>query len=182
MDDQINTALIGFGLSGRVFHAPFIHTHPGFHLSVVLERHLEESKKIYPYTEVVRSFKDILNRSDIDLVVVGTPNTLHYPMVKDALGAGKHVIVEKPIATTIEDADRMITAANKSTGMLIQCYPCRYHPTSIHIKNAIDNGEFGTLTAINTTNHGRMPPHEGVDAWFSTKRQFWIVGRESFEQ
>ncbi len=57
---EIQTAIIGFGLSGRVFHAPFISTHPGFKLTKVVERQGNSSKDIYPDVEIVRDYKDLL--------------------------------------------------------------------------------------------------------------------------
>ena len=91
MDKIINTAIVGFGLSGRVFHAPFIHVHPGFRLSKVVERHSENAKEIYPDVEIVRDLKDVLKDEKIDLVVIGTPNILHFEMAKACLEAGKHI-------------------------------------------------------------------------------------------
>ena len=81
MNRSINTGIIGFGLSAKVFHAPFIHSHPGFNLSAVVERNHQHSKMIYPDVEVLKQHGNLLADDHIDLLVVATPNTLHYPMV-----------------------------------------------------------------------------------------------------
>ena len=145
MNEQINTALIGFGLSGRVFHAPFIHTHPGFHLTAVVERKREDSLKIYPYTELVRDYKNILVRKDIDLVVVGTPNTLHFSMVKDALESGKHVVVEKPFVPASREADELIGISEKTGKKIFVYQNRRWDGDFLTIRKLINDGSLGDI-------------------------------------
>ena len=102
----IRVGLAGFGMSGRLFHAPFLHADPHFSLRRVYERASERAKEEYPEAEVVHSFEALLTE-DIDLVVITTPNALHVPMVEAALRAGKHVVVEKPIAASREEAEAL---------------------------------------------------------------------------
>lgn len=89
MSKKINTALIGFGMSGEYFHAPFLNANPNFNLMKIVERHNERSKQLYPYVEVVKNFDEILKDEEIDLVVINTPNHLHYQMAKEALLSGE---------------------------------------------------------------------------------------------
>jgi predicted dehydrogenase len=124
MKKKLNTAIVGFGLSGRVFHAPFIHVHPGFHLAKVVERHSENAKEIYPDVKIVRDLKDVLDDKFIDLVVIGTPNIYHYEMAKACLEAGKHIVVEKPFMPTSAEADKIIELAN-SKGLHVFVYQNR---------------------------------------------------------
>lgn len=107
----IDVGLIGYGLSGKVFHAPFLDMNPGFRLKSVVERHNSISKKDYPYVNVLKDYRDLLDDQEIELVVIATPNTLHFQMVKDALLAGKNVVVEKPFTPTIIEADELIELA-----------------------------------------------------------------------
>ncbi len=100
----IRTAILSFGLSGRVFHAPFIHQHPGYELVSIWERTKSESVEIYPYVKIVRSLEEILNDSNIDLVIVNTPTGTHYDYAKKVLEAGKHAVVEKAFTSTVEEA------------------------------------------------------------------------------
>mgnify|MGYP000956219649 CR=1 FL=1 len=120
-------------------------------------------EKLYP------NYEELCKDPAIDCVLVTTENVNHTKVAISALKNNKHVIVEKPIATTLEEADEMLKVANNSQGKLVQCYPCRYHPTSQTIKKMFDSNAFGSVLAISATNHGRMPPHSGVDEWFSTK-------------
>ncbi len=145
MRQIINTGIIGFGLSGRVFHAPFVHTHPGYNLKKVIERHNNDSKKIYPYVEVVRDYKDLLADKDIDLIVVTTENTLHFPMVKESLLAGKNVVVEKPFTPASDEADELIELS-ETTGKKIFVYQNRrWDGDFMTIKKILNDGILGDI-------------------------------------
>lgn len=107
----IKTGIIGFGLSGKVFHAPFLHTHPGFSIHSIVERHLDESAKNYPYARIDRDYSIMLQDEEIELVVICVPNMLHYQVARDCLLAGKHIVIEKPFTPTAEEADDLIELA-----------------------------------------------------------------------
>ncbi len=111
MSKVINTALVGFGMSGEYFHAPFLNADPGFILMKVVERHGEKSKQLYPYIKVAKDFQEVLEDKSIDLIIVNTPNHLHYEMAKKALLACKHVVVEKPFAASASEAEELIKIA-----------------------------------------------------------------------
>ncbi len=120
----INTAILSFGMSGRVFHAPFIHLHPGFKLVGALERTKNESLQFYPDIHIYRSLEEVLNDSTIVLVVVNTPTNTHFEFCKKALEAGKHVVVEKAFTTTVDEAIELIQIA-KSRNLLLSVYQNR---------------------------------------------------------
>jgi predicted dehydrogenase len=107
----------------------------------------------------------------VDAVLVTTETVHHVDAALAAIEHGKHVIVEKPIATRLEDAKRMIDAASRHGVKLFQCYPCRYHPSAQRAKAAIASGEAGDILGITSTNHGRMPdPRDPATAWFSSRQ------------
>ncbi len=114
MEKNIRVGLVGFGKSGRVFHAPFLHINPHFELTAVVERHRNEAEKMYPYIQTERSLEALLQRDDIDLVVITTPNETHYPYTMKALEAGKHVVLEKPFANNSEEARSMVEAGQQT--------------------------------------------------------------------
>ena len=97
----IKTALCSFGMSGWVFHAPFIAVNPGFELYAVWERTKNLAVAAYPFVKTVRSLDEILEDDSIELVVINTPNVTHYEYATKALQAGKHIIVEKPFTVTV---------------------------------------------------------------------------------
>lgn len=121
---KINSALLSFGMSGKVFHAPFIHNHPGFELSGVLERTKNESRLIYPGIHIYRTLEEVLDDPTIELVVVNTPTQTHFDFAKKALLAGKHVVVEKAFTTTVEEAKYLMELA-KELGLVIAVYQNR---------------------------------------------------------
>lgn len=120
---HIRVGLAGFGMSGQIFQAPFINCHSGYQLKKVFERTSEKSKLEYPNVEVVRSFEALLS-PEIDLVVISTPNQYHFPMAKEAINAGKHVVVEKPVAATSKQACELCELA-KSKNVIFSVYQNR---------------------------------------------------------
>jgi predicted dehydrogenase len=77
----VKVGLCAFGMSGKVFHAPFLKEHPGFFMSAVVERSKEESKEKYSETTIYRSVEEMLANADIELVVVNTPVQTHFEYV-----------------------------------------------------------------------------------------------------
>ena len=164
MPDVINTAIIGFGLSGKVFHAPFIHTHPGFHLSVVVERHEQLSKTIYPYVDILKDYSFLLEDHTIDLVVVATPNVYHFPMVRELLHAGKHVVVEKPFVPTSAEADELISLAKRVEKKIFVYHNRRWDGDFLTIKKLINDGRLGEVKYYEE-HFDRYSPEMKAGAW-----------------
>jgi len=111
MGNEINVGLIGYGMAARVFHAPIIESVPGLRLRKVVERHADDSRKRYPWVEVVGDHNILLRDDGIELVVIATPNASHFDLARQSLLAGKHVVVEKPFTTASGDAQQLITLA-----------------------------------------------------------------------
>src|ERR1700749_1030466 len=109
----IKTALCSFGMSGKVFHAPFLHLNPGYDLYAVWERDKNLAVALYPYVKTYRSLEEILGDPAIELVVVNTPNYTHFEYTQKALLAGKHVVVEKPFAVTVKEGEELTALAKK---------------------------------------------------------------------
>ena len=107
----INTAICSFGMSGVVFHAPFINHHPGFNLYGVWERTKNLAAEKYPGIKTFRSLEEILADDAVDLVIINTPNYTHYDYTKKAILANKHVIVEKPFTNTVAEGEELIALA-----------------------------------------------------------------------
>jgi predicted dehydrogenase len=145
MKKKINTAIVGFGMSGEYFHAPFLNANPGFNLVKVVERHSERSKQLYPYVNVVKDFDNILNDDKIDLVIINTPNSFHYEMGNQALSAGKHVIVEKPFTRTVKEAKVLIELASKEKKILSVFQNRRWDGDFLTVKKIIENKLLGDL-------------------------------------
>nr|WP_315163468.1 Gfo/Idh/MocA family oxidoreductase [uncultured Flavobacterium sp.] len=116
---QIKTALLSYGMSGKVFHAPFLNFHAGFELKGSWERSKKLIQADYPSVKSYASIDDLLE-DDIDLVVVNTPVETHYEYAKKALLAGKHTLVEKAFTTTVAQAQELAKlAAEKSLKLAV---------------------------------------------------------------
>ncbi len=113
MKHSIKTAITSFGMSGLVFHGPLLKVNQQFEVCNILERTKSISAKMFPDAKIVRSFNDILENKEIELVMVNTPDLYHYEMVKQALLSGKHVVVEKPITQQIAQAQALVDLANE---------------------------------------------------------------------
>jgi len=111
---MIRVGLVGFGLAGRVFHAPLISSVEGYEFVSVVERSTNEAEKRYPGIKTVRSVEELLADKTIQLIIVASPNATHYDFTRKALEAGKHVVVDKPMAMlSIEIAEIIPLAASK---------------------------------------------------------------------
>src|SRR5438046_6741786 len=111
MRNEINVGLVGFGLAGRVFHAPVIQSVPNLKLRKVVERHSEHSRQKYPAVQVVRDAVELFADPAIDLVVITTPNDSHFDLARKALLAHKHGVVEKPFNNTSREGKELISLA-----------------------------------------------------------------------
>lgn len=134
--NKIKTALCSFGMSGKLFHAPFIHANPAFELYAVLERTKQLAKEKYPHIKTYTSLEELLSDDNIDLIVVNTPNATHYEFTKRALLAGKHVVVEKPFTTEVKEAEELVELA-KSTNKILSVYHNRRWDSDFKTVNKI---------------------------------------------
>ena len=140
----IRTAIAGFGLSGKIFQAPFLHADPNFELRKVYERKTERSKEEYPYVTVVRSFDELLT-DDIDLVVISTPNDTHVPFAQMAMRAGKHVVVETPVAATSTEAASLCRLSRQKGVVFTVFQNRRLDSDFLTVKSLIEGGALGEV-------------------------------------
>ncbi len=143
--NPIQTALASYGMSGKVFHAPFLTVNPQFALKKIVERHKNNASQDYSDVEVVRDFQDILDDAAIELVIVNTPNALHYEMARKALEAGKHVVVEKPLTPTKKEADQLIALAKEQEKVLTVFQNRRWDSDFLTVQSVITEGLLGRL-------------------------------------
>jgi predicted dehydrogenase len=109
------------------------------------------------------SVEELLADESISAVCIGSANARHRKDVELAAEAGKNVMVEKPIATTIEDAEHMIAKCKKEDVFLQVAFVMRYSPIALEAKAAIESGSVGEIQAISGTNHGSMPGNWFID-------------------
>ena len=143
--NPIKTALCSFGMSGWVFHAPFLQVHPGFDLYAVWERSKKLAQEKYPNVKSYDTLDELLKDEAIELVVVNTPNYTHYDYAKEALQAGKHVVVEKPFTVNSKEGKELIQLAKKKKKKLSVYQNRRYDSDYKAIKNVIQEKLLGNV-------------------------------------
>lgn len=141
----VKAGLCAFGMSGKVFHAPFLKEHPGFFISAVVERSKEESKEKYPEATIYRSVEEMLQGADIELVVINTPVQTHYEYAKMALEAGKNIIVEKPFTVNVEEAEELVKLAEEK-GLFLSVYQNRrFDRDFLQVQKILKDGKLGSV-------------------------------------
>lgn len=147
---RIKVGMAAFGMSGKVFHAPLIEAHPYMELTVVHERNSEKSKEKYPSVKVVKDFDEIIGDENIDLVVVNTPQHLHFDMSRKALLAGKHVVVEKPFTVTSEEAQELISISRRNYKVLAVFQNRRWDGDFLTVQKIVENKVLGNIVEFET--------------------------------
>ncbi|MEN8202281.1 MAG: Gfo/Idh/MocA family oxidoreductase [Bacteroidota bacterium] len=142
---QINAALSSYGMSGKVFHGPLLQAHPGFKISKILERKRDDSAEMHPEAMIVRDYNAILEDPEIALIVVNTPDHLHFDMCTEALQAGKHVVVEKPFTLRTSEAQQLIRLARERACILTVFHNRRWDGDFLTVKEIISSGRLGRL-------------------------------------
>ena len=112
------------------------------------ENRLNHIKGLYPRIEAAKGYREMLDKKEIDAVIVATPVETHYRIAKDALNAGKHVLIEKPITGSSKDAAELIRIAEKKGMVLMVDHTFEYSPSARKIKEIIRNGELGSIFTI----------------------------------
>ena len=140
----IQVGIVGFGLSGKVFHAPFIANNPLFNLHTIVTTG-KEAGILYPKTRILPDFQSLCDDPDIDLIVVCTPSALHAGQAKLAMQSGKHVIVEKPFAMNSNEVFDMNETAKMTGKLLFPFHNRRWDGDFKTLKHLIDEGYLGNV-------------------------------------
>src|SRR4030042_3886520 len=142
---QIVTAIASYGMSGSTFHAPLLHTHRGFFLKTIMQRHSRSALEKYPYVTIVKSYEELLSDKEIELIIVNSPDNTHFELASEALKAGKHVIVEKPFTTNVNDGEKLIALAGKKHRILSVFQSRRWDGDFLTVQKIIRNKALGRL-------------------------------------
>jgi len=141
----INTALLSYGMSGEIFHAPLIAAHAGFRLSKIVQRKTATAHRRYSSVQVVNSVDEVLRDDGIELVVINTPNETHFDFTVRVLEAGKHAIVEKPFSVTTSEADTLIALARKHDRVLTVFQNRRWDGDFLTLKQVVEQRLVGKI-------------------------------------
>ena len=146
MVQDLNVALVGYGMAGKVFHGPLIATTPGLALRTIVSSRTAEVSADFPRARVVADLDTALADPAIDLVVVATPDALHAAHGHAALDAGKHVVIDKPFATTLADAEPLADHARRAGRLLSVFHNRRWDSDFLTLRRLIADGALGEVT------------------------------------
>jgi scyllo-inositol 2-dehydrogenase (NADP+) len=160
----MKTGIAGYGVAAQFMHLPFIITNPEFELKTILQRHGDTAKNKYPSVQIVRSIGEMLADESLELIVITTPNDSHFEYAKEALEAGKHVVLEKPFTITSSDAKKLILLA-KDKGRVLSVYQNRrYVSDFLTIKQLLKEKKLGEIVEYEA-HYDRYRPELRPDAW-----------------
>jgi scyllo-inositol 2-dehydrogenase (NADP+) len=145
MQKPIATALLAYGMSGKIFHAPFVNFHQGFNFKGVFEHNNKRVQADYPDVKSYDTLDEVLNDAEIELVIVNTPSNLHVEHTKKALLAGKHVLVEKPFAPTVEEAKELFDLGRKVNRKIMIYQNRRFSSDFAVTRDVFESGKLGDI-------------------------------------
>ncbi len=174
---MINVGLIGFGFGGRVFHAPMISAVEGLRLAAIVQRSnrptsansaqmwgTELPEILYPGTRIARSVEEILAIPEIDLITVTTPNKTHFEIAKKCLEAGKHVVIDKPFAATLAEAQELRELARARRKVLSVYQNRRWDSDFLTVHKLVRDGVLGRI-AMFEAHYDRFRPELRAGSW-----------------
>ena len=141
---MIKTAVIGFGLSARVFHLPFIATNSAFKLTGISTSQ-SDAAKCWPDVQIFPDAESLIHHSDASLIVITAPNRAHFILAKTALLAGKDVLVEKPLAVTAAEAIELQVLAEQLQRKLAVFHNRRFDDDFLALQQLVRSEKLGTV-------------------------------------
>ncbi|MBB3347140.1 oxidoreductase [Sphingomonas sp. BK069] len=147
MTDRIGVGLIGYGLGGRAFHAPYIATTPGLELRGIVSRDPAKVHADWSAAPVLPDVAGLLDDESVTLVVVSSPDHLHVAHAEAALAAGKHVLVDKPFATSLTEARGLIAAVERAGRLLTVFHNRRWDADFLTLRGLIEDGTLGDVVS-----------------------------------
>ncbi len=148
---DLGIGMVGYGLAGRLFHAPFIDAVNGLRIRAVATANPDrrtQALRDHPDAEIVGSVDALLERPDVDIVVVVTPNRSHAAIGIQALAAGRDVVVDKPIAMSVPEAEELLDAADRAGRVLSVYQNRRWDGDFQTVRSLIDGGALGKIDSL----------------------------------
>lgn len=177
---MIGVGIIGCGKIAQIRHIPEYLENGRVKLTAFYDLNYERAKalaEVYGGT-ACKSYEELLNRSDVDAVSVCTATSDHGKITVDALNAGKHVLCEKPMAASLEEAEAMVEAANKNGRYLMIDQNQRLTKGHQYAKRLIERGEIGKIITFQTSfGHGgpeKWSIDSGKSTWFFDKKRAFM--------
>jgi predicted dehydrogenase len=148
---EIGVGLVGYGLAGRAFHSPFINAVDGLRLAAIVTTDPGRRARAateHPEAVLLATPDALFEQADVELVVVAAPNSLHAPIGTQALAAGRHVVVDKPIGLDVREAEGLMDAAAKSGRILSVYQNRRWDGDFLTLRRLIDAAALGPIDSL----------------------------------
>ncbi|KAI3394932.1 hypothetical protein diail_2104 [Diaporthe ilicicola] len=169
-DKVFNVSIIGYGLSAKVFHIPFVGATKQLKLHSILQRKPSEGNSApddHPSVKHYTSIDSVLDDPEIDLVVLSTPPNSHFDMTKRLLEGGKHVLVEKPFVPTSAEAEELARLARDKNRLLCVYQNRRWDADFLTVQHLLHDGKLGRVYEFDT-HYDRYRPDNPTSSWKST--------------
>ena len=153
----VKTAILSYGMSGKIFQAPFLNLHPGFEIAGCWERSKKLIQEDYPNVKSYPTLESVLEDPEVELVIVNTPINTHFEYAKKALEAGKHAVVEKAFTVTAAEAQELKDLADEK-GLKLSVFQNRRWDSDFKtVKKVIQSGVLGELTEVTIAYEQHLP-------------------------
>jgi predicted dehydrogenase len=187
MAADIGIGIVGFGVAGRVFHAPLISSVEGWRLDGIVARsNAADAQARYPKTRVVPSLGALLEDKNIRVVVVASPNATHAQFATEALEAGRDVVIDKPFATSSADAERLIALAERRKRVLTVFHNRRWDGDFLTARSLLEKETLGRLVLFESHFDRYAPSLNWVKPWKEAKDSsgglLWDLGPHLVDQ
>jgi scyllo-inositol 2-dehydrogenase (NADP+) len=162
---ELRVALAGYGLAGAAFHAPLVAATEGLELAAVVTRSAErraELAEAFPEVRAVDALGDALEACDV--VVIASPNRFHAALAREAIAAGKHVVIDKPVAVTAREARELRDAAVEAGVVAAAFHNRRWDDDFLTLRRELDAGRFGRVVTFESR-FDRWRPVVKEGAW-----------------
>jgi predicted dehydrogenase len=151
--EAIRTAIFGTGFMGRV-HLEGVRRVDSVEVAAIVGRNAEKAHRLgtgFAVPAITPDYKEVLRDPAVDVVHICTPNAQHFPMVKDALLAGKHVLCEKPLATSVAEGEELVSLAAKRGLRNCVCHNLRYYAMVQQMRRMREAGDLGEILVVQGT-------------------------------
>ena len=161
---MIRVGVVGYGLGGKVFHAPMVAAVEGLELAGVVERRTRHAETEYPGIAIYTSLSEMLADKTIELVAISTPTPTHAPLAIEALRAGRHVVIDKPTGATSAEVAEMAAEAKKAGKLLIPYQNRRWDGDFRTLHKLLQEQKLGRVVSFTST-FGRWRPTPNHRLW-----------------
>ncbi|KWC38956.1 oxidoreductase [Burkholderia ubonensis] len=161
MSSLLRIGLMGFGFAGATFHAPVIAASGRTQVAAITTGQPDRARAAYPDARIVADLDALLALDDIECVVIATPNDTHFPLARQVLDAGRHVVVDKPVTLTSDEALALARLANARSRVFAPFHNRRWDGDFLTVRRIVESGELGRITCV-TSHFDRFRPQVRV--------------------